>query len=70
MIRGIKRGFVLADEQGDIGTADLFTRIVQLPEKMEWFLREILESPRPVLEGKRVGSVLAHGKEALTPTGR
>ncbi len=33
----------LADERGDIGTADLLTRLVQEHQKHRWFLREILE---------------------------
>ena len=32
----------LADEDNDPGTADLFSRAVQLHEKHEWFLRQIL----------------------------
>lgn len=31
-----------ADEAGDIGTADLLTRIVQIHQKHRWFLKEIL----------------------------
>jgi starvation-inducible DNA-binding protein len=33
----------LADEQDDPGTADLFAQIVQIHEKHEWWLRDILE---------------------------
>lgn len=33
----------LAADAGDPGTADLFTRNVQIHEKQEWFLREVLE---------------------------
>lgn len=32
-----------AQGAGDPGTADVFTRLVQVHEKQEWFLREILE---------------------------
>jgi starvation-inducible DNA-binding protein len=32
-----------ADESNDPGTVDLFSRIVQIHEKHEWFLREILK---------------------------
>lgn len=32
-----------ADEAGDIGTADLLTRIVQIHQKHRWFLKELLE---------------------------
>ncbi|HEY1198032.1 MAG TPA: DNA starvation/stationary phase protection protein [Thermoplasmata archaeon] len=44
---GLKKGFELADRLGDPGTADLFARFVQVHEKMEWFLRELLENPAP-----------------------
>jgi starvation-inducible DNA-binding protein len=44
----LKSGFELADQRGDPGTADLFARTIQLHEKMEWFLREILEKAPPV----------------------
>ena len=32
-----------ADESNDPGTVDLFSRVVQIHEKHEWFLREILK---------------------------
>jgi starvation-inducible DNA-binding protein len=31
-----------ASQAGDIGTADLFTRLVQVQQKERWFLREIV----------------------------
>ncbi len=31
----------IATEEGDIGTADLFTRLVQVHQKQRWFLKEI-----------------------------
>ncbi len=31
----------VATEAGDIGTADVFTRLVQLHQKQRWFLKEI-----------------------------
>jgi len=70
VIRDMKKGYALANGQGDLGTADMFTRFVQVHEKMEWFLRELLESPSPVLEGIGVAPVFLHGKEAPIPTGR
>jgi starvation-inducible DNA-binding protein len=45
VIETLKKGVELADRAGDPGTTDLFTRIVLAHEKMEWFLREILETP-------------------------
>jgi len=70
VIRGLKKGFELADRVSDLGTADLCTRLVQLHEKMEWFLRELLESPSPVLEGIAMGPVVSPRKEVPIPTGR
>ena len=32
-----------ANEAGDIGTADLYTRLVQVHQKHRWFLKEILK---------------------------
>lgn len=42
VIREMRAGAKLADDRGDPGTNDLFARIVQIHEKHEWFLREIL----------------------------
>lgn len=33
-----------ATKAGDIGTADLYTRLVQVHQKQRWFLREILRN--------------------------
>jgi len=70
MIRELKKGFELAEQESDLGTADLCTRQVQVHEKMEWFLRELLERPSPVLEGMAIGPVVSPRKEASIPTGR
>lgn len=70
VIQEVKNGFEIADDQSDPGTADLFTRIVQVHEKMEWFLRELLENPRPVLEGIGLGPTVAPVKGIPIPTGR
>jgi len=43
VIREMRRGAKLADEVDDPGTVDLFSRIVQIHEKHEWWLRDILE---------------------------
>jgi len=51
VIDGLKKGIEVADGRGDPGTADLLTRFLQTHEKMEWFLREILEKAAP-LSGK------------------
>jgi starvation-inducible DNA-binding protein len=70
VIRDLKKGFELADRSGDPGTADLLTRVVQVHEKLEWFLRELLESHSPVLEGIGLAPVIVPGKEVSIPTGR
>src|SRR5262249_29227735 len=43
VIRGMRRGAQLADEADDPGTVDLFSRMVQIHEKHEWCLRDLLE---------------------------
>jgi starvation-inducible DNA-binding protein len=43
VIREMRRGARLADEVDDPGTMDLFSRVVQIHEKHEWWLRDILE---------------------------
>lgn len=42
MIKHLREAFHVADDAPDPGTADLLARIVQIHEKHEWFLREIL----------------------------
>ena len=43
IIAEFKDAIKVADEENDPGTADVFTRIIQIHEKQEWFLREFLE---------------------------
>jgi starvation-inducible DNA-binding protein len=43
VIKEMREGARVADEQDDPGTVDLFSRHVQLHEKHEWWLRDILE---------------------------
>src|SRR5262245_12304872 len=43
LIVEMREGGKLADDAGDIGTNDLFSRIVQIYEKQEWWLRDILK---------------------------
>jgi starvation-inducible DNA-binding protein len=43
VIREMRRGAKLADEADDPGTVDLFSRMVQIHEKQEWWLRDILK---------------------------
>jgi len=43
IIAEFKDAIKVADSENDPGTADIFTRIIQVHEKQEWFLREFLE---------------------------
>lgn len=43
VIKEMREAIKRADEGGDPGTADVFTRFVQIHEKHEWWLRDILE---------------------------
>jgi starvation-inducible DNA-binding protein len=43
VIKGMRDGAKLAEENDDPGTVDLFSKYVQIHEKHEWFLREILK---------------------------
>lgn len=44
VINEMRRGAKIADEHGDPGTVDLFSRMVQIHEKHEWWLRDILRT--------------------------
>lgn len=44
VIKEMRQGAKLADEHGDPGTVDLFSRSVQIHEKHEWWLRDILKA--------------------------
>jgi starvation-inducible DNA-binding protein len=43
VIKEMREAVKRADDAGDPGTADVFTRFVQIHEKHEWWLRDILE---------------------------
>jgi starvation-inducible DNA-binding protein len=43
VIKEMRAGARAADEQDDPGTVDLFSRYVQIHEKHEWWLRDLLE---------------------------
>jgi len=43
VIKEMREAIRRADEGDDPGTADVFTRFVQIHEKHEWWLRDILE---------------------------
>ena len=42
VISEMRRAARIADEHDDPGTVDLFSRSVQVHEKHEWFMRDIL----------------------------
>jgi starvation-inducible DNA-binding protein len=46
VIAEMRDGVEVAQRAGDPGTTDLFTRLVQVHEKQEWFLREVV-APAP-----------------------
>jgi starvation-inducible DNA-binding protein len=43
IIREMHEDTELASAAGDIGTADLYTRLVQMHQKNRWFLNEVLQ---------------------------
>jgi len=44
VIKEMRQAARLADEHEDPGTVDIFSRIVQVHEKHEWFMREMLRT--------------------------
>lgn len=42
VVQEMRRAAKVADEHGDPGTVDLFSRLVQIHEKHEWWMRDIL----------------------------
>ncbi|MGA7861450.1 MAG: DNA starvation/stationary phase protection protein [Thermoplasmata archaeon] len=68
IIRNFKAGFELSTELHDPGTADLVTRCLVVHEKLEWFLRELLERRPEVVEALPVGPTGVRG-HATIPTG-
>jgi starvation-inducible DNA-binding protein len=43
VIKGMREGAKAADDAGDPGTVDLFSKLVRTHEKHEWFLRQVLK---------------------------
>ena len=43
VIKDMREAARIADDHNDPGTVDLFSKIVQIHEKDEWFLREVLK---------------------------
>jgi starvation-inducible DNA-binding protein len=44
VIKEMRRGAKIADEHDDPGTVDIFSRTVQIHEKHEWFMRDLLRT--------------------------
>jgi starvation-inducible DNA-binding protein len=44
VIRETRRAAKIADDRGDPGTVDLFSRIVQIHERHEWWMRDLLRT--------------------------
>jgi starvation-inducible DNA-binding protein len=44
VIKEVRRAAKVADEHDDPGTVDLFSRVVQLHEKHEWWMRDLLRT--------------------------
>jgi starvation-inducible DNA-binding protein len=44
VIKEMRRAAKIADEHGDPGTVDLFSRTVQIHEKHEWWMRDMLRT--------------------------
>ena len=44
VIKEMRKAAAVADEHGDPGTVDIFSRTVQIHEKHEWFVRDILRT--------------------------
>jgi starvation-inducible DNA-binding protein len=42
VIKEMRRGAKVAEEHGDPGTVDVFSRFVQIHEKHEWWMRDML----------------------------
>ncbi len=43
VVKDVRAAARVADECNDPGTVDLFSKIVQIHEKHEWFIREVLK---------------------------
>lgn len=44
VIKEMRRAAKVADDHGDPGTVDIFSRLVQVHEKHEWWMRDILRT--------------------------
>jgi starvation-inducible DNA-binding protein len=53
VIKDMRDAAEIADENKDRGTSDLFSTCLQVHEKHEWFLRELLKQNDGLIGGKR-----------------
>ena len=44
VIKEMRKAAKVADEHNDPGTVDIFSKMVQIHEKHEWFMRDILRT--------------------------
>lgn len=44
VIKDMRDGALAADESNDPGTVDVLSKVIQIHEKHEWFLREVLKT--------------------------
>jgi len=44
VIKEMREGAKTADEHNDPGTVDIFSKMVQIHERHEWFMRDILRT--------------------------
>ena len=52
VIREMRRGARIADEADDPGSVDLFSKVVQIHEKHEWWLRDMLKKDDGLIDAK------------------
>jgi len=52
VIREMRRGARIADEAEDPGSVDLFSKVVQIHEKHEWWLRDMLKKDDGLTDAK------------------
>lgn len=53
VIKEMRQGAKVADDHDDPGTVDIFSKIVQIHERHEWFMRDILRAGDGLTNGDR-----------------
>ncbi len=67
ILRGLRVGIELTTEVHDPGTADLLTQCLLVHEKLEWFLRELLEHRVEPFEGPSGNPVVVAYRGPIPP---